>query len=80
MYVSRCVINNWFLVQSLFGVEHDDFDYSKLGEYMTASLQQFVRESATEPANLANHSIQNLMLDSKLSEKVGVLSPFLYSG
>lgn len=62
----------WNYVQSLFGVEHDDFDYSKLGEYMTASLQQFVRESATEPANLANHSIQNLMLDSKLSEKVHV--------
>jgi len=62
----------WNYIQCLFGIHHDDFDYSTVSRVLTKELKDFVRLSACHPARLNNTDIDTILLNLERSEKVHV--------
>ena len=59
------------MLQSLYGMLEDDYDYEEVRVHLEPSLQQFIRASCTTPTNMHTHLIHATMLDLSTSEKVG---------
>ena len=54
----------------MFGVIHEDFDYSDIDELLSPSVNQFVMVAARAPHNIKPDQTSNLLLDLHRSEKV----------
>jgi hypothetical protein len=60
------------VLQSLYGILQDDYDYEEVDANLEPSLQQFIRASCCHPATIQQDLIHNVMHHLTTSEKVGI--------
>ena len=70
------IVDNYYfiLLQSLYGILQDDYDYGSVREQLEPSLQQFIRTACRHPASIHPDLIHNILLDLSTSEKVNKTS------
>lgn len=63
----------WNYIQALFGIRHDDYDYSAVNQLLSREMKTFVKTVACFPHRLTDELRASVMPDFKLSEKVHVV-------
>jgi hypothetical protein len=71
-----CRLLFFIVLQSLYGILQDDYDYGSVREQLEPSLQQFIRTACRHPASIHPDLIHNILLDLSTSEKVNKTSGF----
>jgi hypothetical protein len=69
------IVYFFILLQSLYGILQDDYDYGSVREQLEPSLQQFIRTACRHPASIHPDLIHNILLDLSTSEKVNKKHP-----
>jgi hypothetical protein len=59
----------WNYVQMMFGVIHEDFDYSSISQLLSPGINQFVMVAAKFPHRIKPSQTSNILLDFNRSEK-----------
>lgn len=63
----------WNYIQALFGIRHDDYEYSQVNVLLDKETKTFIKLMACNPHKLNANSLANVMTGFKQSEKIHVL-------
>jgi len=61
-----------YYVQCLYGIRHDDYDYSLVNELLPRRLKKYIKTVSCYPERCTNEEYQSIMIDFLTSEKVHV--------
>ncbi|CAJ0568181.1 unnamed protein product, partial [Mesorhabditis spiculigera] len=63
----------WNYIQALFGIRHDDYDYSEVNTMLSKEMKTFIKTVACYPHRVTEALRTSVMTDFKNSEKVHVM-------
>ncbi|CAJ0956593.1 unnamed protein product, partial [Mesorhabditis belari] len=63
----------WNYIQALYGIRHDDYDYSEVNTMLSREMKTFIKTVACFPHRVTDSLRNGVMVDFKASEKVHVM-------
>lgn len=60
----------WNYIQSLYGIRHDDYDYSEVNRLLSRQMKIFVKTVGCYPERTTDTLRASVMVDFQRSEKV----------
>lgn len=64
---------SWNYIQCLWGIRHDDYDYSEVNELLHRKLKAYIKTASCYPELCCREEYRNIMKDFQQSEKVHLL-------
>lgn len=64
---------SWNYIQCLWGIRHDDYDYSEVNELLHRKLKAYIKTASCYPELCSRGEYSNIMKDFQQSEKVHLL-------
>lgn len=61
----------WHYIHCMFGIRHDDYDYSEVNHLLEKSLKAYVKTVTCYPERITRKDYDSFMREFKHSEKVG---------
>lgn len=62
----------WYYVQTLYGIRHDDYDYSIVNQLLERDLKAYMKMVTCYPERITKRDYNSCLQEFKHSEKVGV--------
>uniref|UniRef100_A0A915K357 Uncharacterized protein n=1 Tax=Romanomermis culicivorax TaxID=13658 RepID=A0A915K357_ROMCU len=62
----------WNYIQSLFGIRHDDYDYSEINKLLSRTMKSYIKILCCCPERMKDSLRNNVMIDFLMSEKIHV--------
>ena len=63
----------WYYIQCMFGIRHDDYNYSEINQLLERNLKSYVKTTTCFPERVTKKDYDSFMREFKHSEKVGCL-------
>lgn len=60
----------WNYIQSLFGIRHDDYDYSEVNKLLSRQMKTYIKTLCCYPERMKDSLRDSVMNDFLQSEKV----------
>ncbi len=60
----------WNYIHCMFGIRHDDYDYSEVNHLLERSLKSFIKSATCFPERVTQRDYDDFMKEFKQSEKV----------
>ena len=67
----------WNYIHCMFGIRHDDYDYSEVNQLLERGLKAYVKTVTCYPERVTRRDYDSFMREFKHSEKVGILCSML---
>ena len=61
----------WNYIHCMFGIRHDDYDYSEVNQLLERALKAYVKTVTCYPERITRKDYDSFMREFKHSEKVG---------
>lgn len=60
----------WYYIHCMFGIRHDDYDYSEVNQLLERNLKAYVKTATCFPERVSKRDYDSFMREFKHSEKV----------
>ena len=63
----------WHYIHCMFGIRHDDYDYSEVNQLLERNLKSYIKTATCFPERVVRKDYDSFMKEFKHSEKVGTV-------